>query len=676
MFYKRFIFGKPEGGNGAGSEGGNETRPLSGNEVRPAAGAADAVCVRAADLYEPGRGYGFVTEKNRREQERLRVPELNSAFEAVYWYQDQDLTLVEEDGRGCFLDSDGVIARLEKAAGESFEGEKRRIPLSFKVDVPHQGNYKVTVEIRSEHPMKDVLIFTERRHLGFRGDVPGESFSAGSGIKAGSDAQAGSGAAAGSGAQAYSGAAAGSDAQACSGTRLKAEAPFTCTMIANVCDIVPRGHTEVYEDKTLDVTVVADRPAISAVTVEEVECPTVFIAGDSTVTDQSADYPYAPGTSYSGWGQMISAYLRGDIAVSNHAHSGLTTQTFREEGHYGIVEKYIRPGDYYFCQFGHNDQKLESLKAGEGYRNNLLRYVNEIRAKGAFPVLVTSVARNTWKGNDGTYNDLLEEYADACLKVGEQEDVPVVDLHRRSMDFIVKTGLEASKAYFFPKDHSHSNDYGAYFMAGLVAEEIIRSCGARKEPEYRLLAERCAAGGFGPWPAAERIVPLEKPEGLGTGQQVQEAPLLSEVDRLSEPADRTSALDMVIKTVRFFPTNVYNDMFTDVVGHEWYAGTVECAYQNGMIDPEMVEDGKFFPLRPVTLEEFLVFAINGYKSRKAVPPALLEKPSAYDGRCRDYARPYVRAAVGLGLIPADGTARVDAVLTRGEAVEICRRMKI
>lgn len=451
---------------------------------------------------------------------------------------------------------------------------------------------------------------------------------------------------------------------------------FAHTMMANVCDIVPRGHVEVYEDKTLDVTVVADRPALSAITVEEAECPTVFIAGDSTVTDQSADYPYAPGTSYCGWGQMISAYLEGNVAVSNHAHSGLTTHSFREEGHYGIVEKYIRPGDYYFCQFGHNDQKLESLKAGEGYRDNLLRYVRECRAKGAFPVLVTSIARNTWKGNDGTYNDLLAEYADVCLKVGEQEDVPVVDLHGRSMEFIVKTGLEASKAYFFPKDHSHSNDYGAYFMAGLVAEEIIRVCGARKEPEYRLLAESCVAEGFGPWPVAEKIVPLEKPEALGEEAKAQDVPLLSEMDRLGEPADRTTALDMVIKTVRFFPTNVYNDMFTDVVGHEWYAGTVECAYQNGMIAPEMVEDGKFYPLRPVTLEEFLVFAINGYKSRKAIPSSLTEEACAYDGQCRDFARPYVRAAAGLGLIAPEGSARMDRVLTRGEAVEICRRMKV
>ena len=152
--------------------------------------------------------------------------------------------------------------------------------------------------------------------------------------------------------------------------------------------------------------------------------------------------------------------------------------------------------------------------------------------------------------------------------------------------------------------------------------------------------------------------------------------LLEDVDRLSEPADRASALDMIIKTVRFFPTNVYNDMFTDVVGHEWYAGCVECAYQNGMIDKGLVEDHKFFPLQSVTLEEFLIFAVNGYKSRRTIPQEVWEMPCVYDERCREFAKPYIRAACHIGLIQDDGGAALDRVLTRGEAVAICRSMNV
>ena len=130
---------------------------------------------------------------------------------------------------------------------------------------------------------------------------------------------------------------------------------------------------------------------------------------------------------------------------------------------------------------------------------------------------------------------------------------------------------------------------------------------------------------------------------------------------------------MLIKTVRFFPTNVYNDMFQDVVGHEWYAGTVECAYQNGMIEEGLVENHCFCPDQPVTMEEFLVFAMNAYRSRKALPE---DRDSVYDSSCRDFARPYVRAAFSLGLVAPDGSTELSRVITRGEAVELCRKLEI
>lgn len=586
---------------------------------------ANIIGVTAADLYQPGKGYGFITEENRREQELLKIPELNAAFDTVYWYQDKNLSHIQEDCDGCFLDSEEEIARLEAEAGEMQEGEHRRIPLSFKMDVPRQGNYRVTISIQTEEPMKDVLIFTGRRRLGYRGDIP-------------------------------------------------ANTVFTHTMMVNVCDIVPRGQTRLYADKTLDITVVANKPRITGISILETVCPTIYIAGDSTVTDQSAEYPYAPGTSYSGWGQMLAAYLDENIAVSNHAHSGLTTDSFRKEGHYAVIDQYSKPRDFFFYQFGHNDQKLEDLKAWGGYQTNLLRYINECRDKGAYPVIVTPIARNTWRGNDGSYNDLLSEYAESCLEVGRLAEVPVLDLHKCSMEFIVREGLEASKAYFFPNDYTHSNDYGAYFMAELVAREIVRVCGKHPEPGYRYLA-KCVTEGFGVWKPAERIVLPVKPKIYeNVTNPTDSGKLLSEIEDLEKPASRVDVLDMVIKTARFFPTNVYNDMFTDVVGHEWYAGTVECAWQNGMIDEGILEGGsRFFPENQVTLEEFLVFAMNGYKSRKLLPA---ERSCVYDTKCRDFARTYVRAAYSIGLIAKDGSEDLNRILTRGESVEFCRQLKI
>ena len=110
MFLRRFIFGGEDGG---------------------ACGEQGAVHVSAEDLYTAEKGFGFVTERNRRKQALLQLPELNSAFDTVYWYRNE-----------------AEIGRLEREAGEPFLGERRRIPLSFKLDVPRQGNYKVTVTIR------------------------------------------------------------------------------------------------------------------------------------------------------------------------------------------------------------------------------------------------------------------------------------------------------------------------------------------------------------------------------------------------------------------------------------------------------------------------------------------------------------------------------------------------
>lgn len=587
-------------------------------------GTANVIGVTKEDIYYPGKGYGFVTELNRREQELLKISELNAGFDTVYWYQDEVLTHVEDDEDGCFLDSNGLIRKLEENAGEKMEGEHRRIPLSFKINVPRQGNYKVIIEIRSEEAMDEVLLFTGRRRLAYKGSI-----AAGGCLKH--------------------------------------------TVMVNICDIVPRGKNRIYADKTLDLTVVADKPRISAVSILEASCSTVYIAGDSTLTDQSAEYPYAPGTSYSGWGQMLTAFMNNKIGISNHSHSGLTTDSFRKEGHYAVIDQYSKPRDFFFFQFGHNDQKLNELKAREGYRYNLLRYINECREKEAYPVLITPVARNSWKGNDGAYNDLLKEYADACLETGEITDTPVLDLHKVSMEFIKNNGLEKVKGYFYPNDFTHTNDYGAYKMAELVAGEIVRVCGKHPNFVYRFLAG-CVTGGFGDWPVPERVVLPEKPKIYeDIINPFAEGELLADVDRRSEPADRASVLDMIIKTARFFPTNVYNNMFVDVVGHEWYAGTVECAYQNGIIQKELTEDKFFYPEHPVTLEEFIIFAMNGYRSRKRLPG---EVPCAYDNKCVKYARIYVRAACSIGLLPADGSSELGRNITRGQAVEMCRALKI
>lgn len=279
------------------------------------------------------------------------------------------------------------------------------------------------------------------------------------------------------------------------GRRLYAAAPslaaggtYRFPMYVEICDVIPHGESEILADRTIDVSVAADRPCISDLEVKETVCPVIHLAGDSTVTDQTVERPCEPETSYAGWGQMFPYYLDSGIAVANHAYSGLSTETFRQKGYYSIVEGCRKAGDYMFLQFGHNDQKQRHLRAREGYRDNLLRYIEESRAAGLYPVLVTPLARNTWRA-DGSYNDLLEENAAACAELGTERQVPVLDLHARSMDYIVAKGCGGARPLFVPGDYTHTNICGAQVVARMVAGEMKRVLAADGRMEYRRLAE-------------------------------------------------------------------------------------------------------------------------------------------------------------------------------------------
>ena len=89
--------------------------------------------------------------------------------------------------------------------------------------------------------------------------------------------------------------------------------------------------------------------------------------------------------------------------------------------------------------------------------------------------MVTPIARNTWRLRDQTYLDLLEEFADVCLELGAQYGIPVLDLHAHSKKYVLEKGLQDAKPIFFPGDYTHTNDFGAYKMAGYVSQEIRKS---------------------------------------------------------------------------------------------------------------------------------------------------------------------------------------------------------
>lgn len=528
-------------------------------------------------------GAGFLTEQNRRCSTKLQIPELNSGFDMIYWYHGCDITKLRSDEDGIYTEWDG-------------EG---MIPLTFVADVPKEGNYQVRIKLSTKQTNVETMIFLGRRKLAWRGTLKKNESNAEEGMHW-------------LGANDWEG-----------------------TFVTNICPIIPRTYTQEMEDLTLDVTILGKGVRLAEIEILPWKGKTLYIAGDSTVTDQGADYPYLPGNSYCGWGQMLSAFLGEQMAVSNHSHSGLTTESFRSEGHYRILLERISAGDICLFQFGHNDQKLMHLMAEGGYKENLIRYIDEIREKGAIPVIVTPLARNSWRGDDGAYNDLLENYAAVCGETAVEKDVQWIDLHRLSMDFILREGRESAKRYFYPADYTHSNDYGAYLFAGYIYAEMKRSGlldrmnpgSQRAEPET--------------WIPPEVIRKLTIPEAYQSVKNPNQEKLFENLERPEDDLNRVEALELVIASMHFFPTNVYNDMFEDVIGHETYAGVVECAWQNGLIPPDMIEEHKFFPQKKVTGREFLQILKQGYQSRNnwtdELEKSLLEQIASEDYLKRDTA---------------------------------------
>src|SRR5687767_5875395 len=115
---------------------------------------------------------------------------------------------------------------------------------------------------------------------------------------------------------------------------------------------------------------------------------TIFLAGDSTMATKLPEK--RPET---GWGEMLVQHFKeGKVRVENRAANGRSTKTFISEGKWQSISDDLRKGDYVFIQFGHNDsskEKGERYTPPEDYRRNLIRFIEDVRAKGGSPVLMT-----------------------------------------------------------------------------------------------------------------------------------------------------------------------------------------------------------------------------------------------------------------------------------------------
>jgi lysophospholipase L1-like esterase len=210
-------------------------------------------------------------------------------------------------------------------------------------------------------------------------------------------------------------------------------------------------------------------PRVASIDIEPVAVPTIFLAGDSTVTDQREE----PAAS---WGQMLTALFEPEVAVANHAESGETLKSFVTELRFDKLLSQIKPGDWLLIQFGHNDQKAQWPQTYADpqitYPAWLRTYIAEARRRGAHPVLVTSPERRNYE--DGKVRRTLAEYGEAARKVAREENIPLLDLQERTVALYEALGeTEAAKLFNDGgKDRTHHNNPGAWLLARAVAAEI------------------------------------------------------------------------------------------------------------------------------------------------------------------------------------------------------------
>lgn len=206
---------------------------------------------------------------------------------------------------------------------------------------------------------------------------------------------------------------------------------------------------------------------------------TVFLAGDSTVTDQDLE-PWAS------WGQCITPYFDSSIIIANYAFSGASLSSFKSSGRLKKITSLIRPGDYLMIEFGHNDEKIKGEENGpwRSYSDLLTEYIQLAKSKGAIPILVTPTQRRLFNEN-GKIQSTHGEFPDAMRAVAKKNKVSLIDMTQMTTDLYESWGEEVSRKAFvqypantFPgqttrlEDNTHFNSFGANEIARCIIEGL------------------------------------------------------------------------------------------------------------------------------------------------------------------------------------------------------------
>src|SRR5436190_8315975 len=209
--------------------------------------------------------------------------------------------------------------------------------------------------------------------------------------------------------------------------------------------------------------------------------PHVHLAGDSTMADKPTDPP----NPEFGWGQLLPKFFKDPAMIINYAANGRNTRSFITEGRWQKLVDALQPDDWVIIQFAHNDEKIFPDARGE-FQDNLRRFVKDVRAKKANPILATPCARRSFD-NAGKLVDTHGDYPEAVRAVAAETKVPLLEMNRLTMSLEEGHGAEGSKRLhlWIPagvyerqpegyQDNTHYSAYGAERVAAVAVQEIIR----------------------------------------------------------------------------------------------------------------------------------------------------------------------------------------------------------
>jgi lysophospholipase L1-like esterase len=182
-------------------------------------------------------------------------------------------------------------------------------------------------------------------------------------------------------------------------------------------------------------------PAPAYATPTPIRASKVILIGDSTVAVQG------------GWGGSFCAqHVTSFAACVNLARGGRSSASYIAEGSWNLALAEARAPGYaatwILIQFGHNDQPGKpgrSTDLATEFPANLRRYVNESRAAGALPVLLTPLTRRMFK--DGELGNDLRPWAEAAIRVADELKVPLVDLNQLSAAAVQAMGAAEATTF-------------------------------------------------------------------------------------------------------------------------------------------------------------------------------------------------------------------------------------